>query len=460
MSALENTTIKYIENNWGQWRQNYNYEVEVPVDYWARGAVLTPEHTRGRVDQMLDFERLFDGDYSRYFLEQFTVPINYHELIATFLSDQLMSIPPIYPESEYVSPRFDQMLNEALRNVLIDIARFGAGVFHLTMDTVIEQAQVHAVKPIYYFPAPDGASVYLEPSPIPDMPLQVWTSYPDGSWGWEQYDNSANAQLGTLLDADGGAYGDVAAWDAIYEASIGRVGTLINCAISPKTGDWGRSFYKLATGVIFELNRIVSQSADILSYHGNPRDLVVPMDNVLAPQMTMDPGRDLQQAIHNLRTLSQGYEQWRNDRIIQLPAGAQNLRQLYFEGSFDSPLALFQKLQQILFAMTYIPAAWYLEDKDSRQSESGRALRYRFIPTAAHFQNVITTLIGKTQTVRASAATMNGAPASEIERLQGEETVWWTIFADLDTDTEVVMADEAEVQDAPAEEADNVVSTE
>ena len=444
---------------WRQYEQIYNYEVPVPVSYWETGNSFLPRHTRGRIAQMQDYERLFDGDYSAYFDEQIVVPINYHQFISNFLAELLMSFPPALEEElDFINPRFLQMLNRALQAVIGDMVTFGTGMFHITEGPY--GAEVYSVKPTYFFPDDDGNEALLDVPELQELPVHLWISHNTGDFEHRVYENRQGHTLGEVIEDEFFTY-DPALWDFVGENNIGRIGTIINVAREPSTGDFGRSLYRDITGLAFEIVRRLSQNSEILRHHGNPRDLMVPNPDVFAPKLGID-GNDAGEALAHHKKRSEELDVWRNDKIVQLPPGYTDMRQMFWQGSLDSQMFQIEKIQEQLFAMTKIPSVWYLTNNSQRgggQQASGRALQFQFMNTYIYLTNLQSIIISSLRKCLMAAVIIDGGTLAELERLADTDLIWPNVLDQMDEENEVVLGEEAETEQVGDESAGSEEST-
>ncbi|MCY4128068.1 MAG: hypothetical protein OXG15_02370, partial [Gammaproteobacteria bacterium] len=145
-----------------------DYEVLVDPADWAAGRPVIPEVALPRVRQLELFSMLYDGDY-REFLENCSVTMNFHRLTAVFLADTLMAVPPtITYEGEQIAGeegresvltvRFLESLLQALHHVIVDMARYGTGIFRIE-DVALPT--VTAPQPIAFYPLIDGGAAFV-----------------------------------------------------------------------------------------------------------------------------------------------------------------------------------------------------------------------------------------------------------------------------------------------------------
>lgn len=427
----------------------YNYEVPVGIDTWERGALLAPRHTSGRINQMLGFQRLFVGDYSSYFPD-LTVEMNYHKDVAVFWSSLLMQYPPVLNESaqDMVSPRFWQSLVRALEDVIIDMIRFGTGLVQVVDGQY--GAECLAPKPIYWMPDDEGHSALLEPSPIPGGDVTVWLSFADGSWGREVFKREGE-QLGERIEADGGSWASADEWSRIGEAHLGRVGTLLNTALSPSTGDWGRSLYRDMTSMALEINRQLTQNSQVMVKHGKPRKIAVPQEgSFISPQIT--GGARADDSLLDHQTISDSLGEWWDEDLVALPGGIADLHDAYFEGSFDAAQFVIEKSQELLFAVTKIPEVWFKSGESGIIPSSGRALEFQFRPTyvqTQHLQGLLSDTLSK---ALYAAVLIEGGGESDLDELDGlarsEEGLfeWKNVFDQEDEVNTLVQGEQTEIE--------------
>ena len=138
-------------------------EVRVPLSYWQAGADFTPKDTEGRVQRLLDYRALYDGDFERFLPERdYDVMVNIFRRQAVTLTNFFMARPPEFEyEGEHPnSTRFRATLLEALHSTIIDFARFGTGLLQVREGHWGWEAC--APQPVYWYPANDLEQVLVQ----------------------------------------------------------------------------------------------------------------------------------------------------------------------------------------------------------------------------------------------------------------------------------------------------------
>ena len=423
-----------------------DYEVLVPDNSWRRGEHIIPEGARDRVRQLELWSMLYEGDYS-YFLEHYEVTMNFHRLTAVFLADTLMSRPP---EFEYagelpVTPQFLESMLDAMHCVIVDMARYGVGLFNIVGDQ--ENGYfVEAPQPVYWFPLERRGTAFVRK--IGKDFIEVSYDYGLGQVNIDTFETAQNAEmLGNLVDQTVLEVGDPAAWFAAEDQSTGRVSTFINVPRRPATGDWGTGLYPDITPLAVEFNRRMTQNSEILNEHGNPKILLIPEQNNNVVGQMADP--DNRGETLRFKTFTNELNNQRKEVVITLPKGFQDARYLEWRGSLRDHIMASHLIQEQLFAATYIPAALYGLGTE-RPNPSGVALSKQYLRTSIYVQNSQETLIKAIRKVMIVGALMNGLGADEVTRFaEGLEITWPNIF---DEDDLTIQDGEEETEDDGNEE--------
>lgn len=410
-----------------------DYEITTDMSHWKKGAMATPSPTNGRVSQLSDFWRLFNGDYLRYRLG---VPVkqNFHILTSNFLADLLMSFQPEYQDSDgneldddLIRPRFIQTLNRALANAIVDFTRFGTALFYISMGRY--GPEVMSPVPIRWFPADAMSSVLVTKQSNDNSPYELFFSYDDGSVEHERYAD-AGGQLGDLLSNDGRQrVGGDAEWAVIQEYGAGRVGTIMNVVREPSTGDWGRSLYRDITSLAFEYNRRIAANSDTLTVHGNPMLLALqdPNEVPLTQDITQsEPAA--QQALLELSTLAKRMDTWRKSPIATLPAQFKDLFYVQWSGSLRDHQIHIDEIKEQIFAITNIPAALYGLGLE-RIPPTGVALGKQFIRTHIYIKSIQNRFLATLRKVLMTGALYAGATVEQLRWLaQNMRIIWRNMF--------------------------------
>ena len=410
-----------------------DYEITTDMSHWKKGAMVTPSPTHGRVSQLSDFWRLFNGDYMRYGLG---VPVkqNFHILTSNFLADLLMSFQPEYQDSEgnelddeLIRPRFIQTLNRALANAIVDFTRFGTALFYISNRRY--GPEVTSPVPIRWFPADEMSSVLVTKHGNKGSPYELFFSYDDGSVEHERY-KDAGGQLGDLLSNDGRQQvGDDAKWAVIQEFGSGRVGTIMNVVREPSTGDWGRSLYRDITSLAFEYNRRIAANSDTLTVHGNPLLLaLLDPDSVPFSHDITQSEPLAKQAEMELKTLARRLDTWRKTPIATLPSNFKDLFYVQWTGSLRDHKIHIDEIKEQIFAITNIPAALYGLGLE-RIPPTGVALGKQFIRTHIYIKSIQNRFLATLRKVLLTGALYSGATVEQLRWLgQNMVIVWRNIF--------------------------------
>ena len=432
------------------WLTYHNYEVPVPLEYWRSGASLTPDHTIGRVTQMRAFQDLFNSDF--LYNTAPTVPVPLWKEAVMFWANLVMQYEPEIDESvrDIVSPRFLQMLNVALKEMFIDGLRFGTGLLHLYEGDY--GAEIVRALPIYYMPGPGGISVLIEPSPVPDGPIDLFVSYPDGRWERRRY-KSGGGLLGEVEEGESGSYGESALWDLIGENNLGRVGTLLNVPFPPDTGDWGSSLLRDCSGPIIEMLRQYGQNSEALSFHGKARKVAIAREGE-SPSPLLFGGEDAPaDALLEYDDMADTLVDWYDRDIIVMPGEIAEWKGDYFEGSLEAQMTQIKFSQEQYFATTKIPEFWFRFTERGSLPMSGAALKLQARPTYTQlmdYQNIGKRAIKKALMV---GAIIEGASATDLQRIADTEVLvaWHNVFDEDETRNVVTEGDGDTGTDIPEE---------
>ena len=252
----------------GIYERVYDYSAYVPYDYWREDAMLIhPDHAN-RIRQFESFEHLYNGEYWRY--GNYQVKLNYHEIVADFMSDILLGFPPEFEGVDALPTRFLSTLVKSLRYVIIDMIRYGTGLFQVLPTR--SGPQVMCRDPMYFYPADENTAVLLVPTA---EQIEVYFSADDGAYYLELYANNHNGKLGKLISETDLTVGSVADWDFLYSRFSGRIGNIISVARGTDS-DFGKSVYPSITNLAFENSRGLTDNRDTLIEHLKPLLLWLP----------------------------------------------------------------------------------------------------------------------------------------------------------------------------------------
>ena len=419
-----------------------NYEVLVPIDYWRIGNYIVPYDAQARVHQLHDFLKLFQGDYSDY-LNAY-VKTNYHQITAMFVADILTSVPPVIEGAdEYITPRFEQMLIKALHNVLVDMIRFGTGLFQVTAGDY--GVEVHSPLPVTWYPATDNSDVLV--NQLNDDEAELFISHENGDLEYRRV-----ALKGTMIERE--LESDIVSvdegWGAIQENTLGRVGSILNVARRPSTGDWGRSLYRDITSLAFEIVKRFSQNSDTITETQNPMLVLNPEPDAMPDDNLPDPNEadiDGTELALKFQTAKTRYDLWRKQPVVAVPNGYSSLEFISPDVDYEFAFMQIQEVEKQLFAATNIPAALYGLGIESTPP-SGRALLVQNARTLIYTKQLQVEVIGGLKKMILVAAKLGGANDSAIQSLSDTMEIIWDNALELILEpAPVVMDDSAEVDD-------------
>ena len=418
-----------------------NYDIPVPLEYWRQGNNAIPDDARERVRQLEVYWDLYQGEYGAYFPAPLSAKMNYHFMLAERLANFLMQYPPEFnfDYADMVSERFIQQLNKELPNVLIDLVRFGIGLFNVVNTE--RGAEVQAPLPIHWFPIDGDSDCLLIVPAEKDEPYTLFVHFMNGELEIRQYENDAGKLGKRLRNTISERFGNEAAWNALAEVSIGRIGPIIPVALEPTAGDWGRSQYFDVTALIFELNRRLSGNSEILTEHGNPRLKVIPNEVPAHRGQGLDDSTLIKTYTEQTRL-----DSLRKSNVMLVPRGYTDVDYLFWPGTLDDHFHQFDKVQEQMFALTHLPLSLLNVDGSMTIPASGRALRFQFIDTHTHVQKVQTQLINRLKQAILTGAIYNGAV--NVADMAGRiDITWRNIFDEIDESGVVEMSagDDAEV---------------
>ena len=424
-----------------------DYELDVPLDYWRPGVSIVPPGTSRRVNQLREYQDLFDGNYARY--GDFTVRMNWHAEYAKAVLRTIMAYPPEVEVTRYLNKNFIQSLLEALRTVIINLSRFGTALFHV-MPTE-SGPLVYAPSPIYWYPATHHASVLVNL-------ISVWDASSIGHKLQAQlyvYHEEGQVEL-RLHELNGGILGkrlsseviddDVAGYEVIQQNFLGRRGALVPVKVQPVTGDWGFPLYRDLTSPALEFVRRQTQISQILTEHGNPSIYLVAREGESPP----DPGDLDRHSVIAAMELALRYDTIRKANVWVLPGWAQAAEYMQLDSDLTGHFMMLEETQKLIFAVTSMPAAFYGLGIEAKPM-SGVALDKQFIRTYDKILSRINALIYAVSQVKTVAAKMAGASAAALQGVANEQVVWRNRFDEDRQRTQVKLgAKQALTEDADA----------
>ncbi len=427
-----------------EWDKRVDYEIDVPLDYWQAGADLIPSQAQSRVAQLKRFQTLFDGDYGYK-----PVKINYHQMTAQFLADLLMSMPPRLVrlqdgqptqapyESDFITPRFVQMAHESLYNVLVDMIRFGTGLFHLMEGEW--GAEVSAPMPVYWYPADSKADVLATMQGEDRVVLDY--SYADGQTR-QQVWSVTGMKLDRLVEEESVMpIGSAAHWDIIQRSGIGRAGSIIPVQRRPSTGDWGRSLYRDITSLALDINRRFSAITMILN-HDRPRLKLIPaMDNERTGDVADDPSQSDESLLRS-KTRQLRLEEWAQAEVLTPPVYFDDIQTLERQGTLQDHFTHIEEDTKQMFAATNIPAALYGIGIE-KHAISGKAVKEQYKRTYVYALSAQTTTLPRYKKLMMAAASLEGASTADLQQMNDEMGVVWPNPFDQDENvSQVEIGDE------------------
>ena len=426
------------------YREAVPYDIQIPLEYWKTGNRAIPQDTLPRVNQLEEYLALYNAEYDQYFYNPLVVVVPYHFMIAERLINFLMQYPPEFnfDWDGIVSDRFMQQLNKELPNVLIDLVRFGTGLFNVVNTEF--GAEVQAPLPIHWFPIDDSSDVLLIVPNNENDPYTLHIHYQNGQYEMREYEQNAGMLGKRLRGGLSEQFGNEQAWSELREVSLGRVSPIIPVALEPTDGDWGRSQYFDMTSLSLELIRRLTANSEILNEHGNPRIKVIPNDGVDPNSYRTDDDDDLLEVYTEQTRL----DSLRQSNVVIIPHGYADMDYLFWDGTLDDHFMQFDKTQEQMFAITHLPLTIMGLDGSVTIPASGRALRFQFIDPHTHIQKVQTQAINALKQVILTGAIYNAN--LDIRSISDRiDITWRNVFDEIDESGVVEMSegDDAEIVD-------------
>lgn len=419
-----------------------NYEMPLEVyGLFYEGRPMIPERVQNRVAQMILYTRFYNNDF-RDIDANMTVPMNWHRITPLFLADALMSKPPeIEGDAPPVSKRFMQSLNEAMYNMLISYGAMGTGLLRFKASKREGIFEVDSPSPVLWMPIDDEASVLLTPhynfsgSAVDSVSVEY--DYGNGETESLLFDANGQTIGKNITEGDGYMqYGDPAAWDALYESVLGRIGMTFNVPRAPYETDWGLSLYHDINALAFDSNDRRSYISNSLRRTQNPFIKIEP-----------DSGENNQNAKEILESLKNNDEEFLPLEIQTLkatlegdgestmfivPPGLKSIDYMTYDGSFDAAEIANDKTNELMFAATFIPGRLYGFTKSGGEP-SGTSLDRQYFRAAAYIEKTINTLVSAYNKAILTGMVLEGASATEVSRYADVLKIEWNNKFDSDT---------------------------
>ena len=153
---------KQKEPTWpGQRRWNpIRLDTPVSLEYWQDGShTIIPPVADARTERLKNYQRLYDGDTEPLGLlgKERIVYINYFARLSDMVQRLLMAFPPAYEGlNESILPVDD--INDALATVIIDLTRYGTGLFW-SAPRPEQGSLIRRLTPSRWYPANENASM-------------------------------------------------------------------------------------------------------------------------------------------------------------------------------------------------------------------------------------------------------------------------------------------------------------
>ena len=346
-----------------------NYHVTTPLEHWASNdAVLPPRGTAGRVQQLREFRRLYDGDMDVILRSLYGVRVNYFRRLSNSLSDLLLSYPPIIqsaPDGVDVDALQEDVF-EALEGSTVDLSRFGTCLLRAYRDE--DGPHIEDVQTEKWFPAGKSGDAIISDLQVGRMSSQTEVMLlPKGQPETRvSFISASNADFAAALEPDGLSPG-LSLGRRTGETELAPAfrlegQTLFTVPLRPATGPWGQSLYPPLYGLVAELCRRLSKQSHILNRHADPMMIFRRNPNAPTPA-TRSPGQ--KQAIETYAQrvfLDEFREHW----IQVVPPQFDDVSYLSWDAQMQASFNHYDRVRDELYATSaLLPIA--LLTKDSAQ---------------------------------------------------------------------------------------------
>ena len=412
------------------YERHYEYNVPVDLDYWREDAMLIhPDHAN-RIRQFDAFEQLYNGEYWRF--GNYQVKLNYHEVVADFMSDLLLGFPPEFNGADALSTRFLSTLVKSTRYVIIDMIRFGTGIYQVLPGRV--GPQVVSRSPRLFYPANESTAVLVNPT---EGLIEVYFSSDDGAYYLELYENNHNAKLGKLVDQVDLTVGSVSDWNALYERFTGRVGQIVSVARG-SDDDFGKSLYPAITNLAFENSRGLTDNRDTLIEHLKPLLLWMPNPNKMGEGGVRDDKFDLR-----FDARGQFLQRLRQSPSVFTPDGIIDGKYITWTPNLQASENHNEEIEKKLYMATNIARELYGTGTQT-QPATGVSLDRQYLRSAIYSRANQTVVIEPLQLLLGVASCYDDGIATEAF-IDGTEIVWPLVFDRIE-ETDDVVIDEGSVE--------------
>ena len=369
-----------------------NYNVTTPLQHWAQDRDVTwpPAGTAGRVNQLREFRRLYDGDLSVIMRGLYGVRVNYFRRLSNNLSDLLLSYPPEVTSSPggVDADLLQEEIFEALEGATVDLSRFGTALFRAWKDE--DGPHVEDVQVERWFPAGrDGDAVIAEQTTQRmSTTTEVLTLPADGGEQRQRFLMAGAADYVAQQEPDGVTPG-LSLGQRIASTSIesqyaieGR--SLFPVALRPATGPWGQSLYPPMYPLVTELCRRLSKSSHILNRHADPM-LVFRRDRQYSPLQGNGPGAKTEVSTFAQRVF---LDEWKEHWVQVVPPEFDDVSYLSWDAQMQANFEHYDRVRDELFATSPVTPALFAALAASQSGLGNVSLRKAFVGTYAFLLRV------------------------------------------------------------------------
>ena len=415
-----------------------DFETLVPLEYWQNGAQLIPESARARVERLMEYQQVWDGDFRQFLAPNDRRVINnLFRKTATWMADALMATPPqmTVPDGSLLTPRYIAGLQHCLYHGIIDFIRYGVCLLRISHYGEFGW-QCAVPQPLYWYPAADGQAL-VEVTDGGKAAI-VTKDYGDGSATEQRFDvkQAALAGGGDIVEV-GDTNHDPAAWRVVGESLLGRTGLLLGAARNPATGDWGLSAYEDCFSPIMALTRMQSQLDQAVYEHADPKLKLLRPDGqteLSSRQQLHGQTKRSSDAIEEYKFKSSLYD--RDKVAVAPPPGFKDIQPLKRLEDVSAQISLVQINTEVALAHANVPASLLLLDPRAITPQSGKALALQNLPTAIAISGMHRILSEWLRKGLLIGEYLHGASADQLrtfaEELRIEWTTLWTDFAIID----------------------------
>ena len=336
-----------------------------PIDWTSEALDLPEDHTsvdwpprvvQPRLDRLMLYWELFEGDFDRVTADQLRVQQNLFYRIPVGVADRLTDEPP---------DSGDETLNETLLGVayngVIDMCRYGAALVWTSPDNEIE-----VLDPRYWVPTINGW-VYGVPktNPADGIEDRIEIMGQAGDIYYEEVRVYTSGMIGGLLDGSDG-------FQTTFDDTLQIV------PLNPTRGEWGTSMFDAIGPAVIEIGVRLTDSSEALAQFKAPMMTArgakkdINDISVAAEDPTLSYAE--RQEIVNTDLSETGFGE---HNLVYIPSTLQDINAVTWDPHVDEQLMMVEEMKALIEYISRVPG---LTGANPEQGMSGVALKIVHAP--------------------------------------------------------------------------------